>query len=117
MIAALMLHREKLLVVNRKGNYTAHGLENRAAYDKYLQRNGDIVPGEIVLCRDIIRKLTTESEQSITITIDPWKYERVYTFGEDESGTACTPRKRARMVRWEPSLDDYEREEISDTVP
>ena len=40
-----------LLGVNRQGNYTARGLENRAAYDKHVQLTGDIVPGEMVPCR------------------------------------------------------------------
>ena len=71
----------------------------------------------MLLCRDGFGSFTSESEQSITITLNPWKYERVYTFGKDKSGTACTPRKRARMEIWDPSLDYYKREDRSDTVP
>ena len=97
----------KLLGINQQGNYTARGLNNVAAYDKYLQLTGDIVTGDMALCRYFFGKLTSESKQSITITLEP-----IYTFGIDKYVTTCTPRKRARMERWEPSLDDYEREEI-----
>ena len=89
----------KFLGVNRQGNYTACGLDNISVYDKYLQITGDIVPGEIILCRNGFGELTSEYEQSITITLKPWKYKMVYTFGNDKSGTACTARKRARMTR------------------
>ena len=50
----------KLIGINQQGNYTAHGLENRAAYDKYLHLTGDIVTGEMVLCRYGFGELTSE---------------------------------------------------------
>ena len=63
----------KFIGVNRQGNYTAHDLENRAVYDKYLQLTEDIVPGDMVLCRDGFGELTSESKKSITIILEPWK--------------------------------------------
>ena len=71
----------------------------------------------MVLCRYGFVEFTNEYKKSITITLDTWKYKRVYTFVEEQSGTACTPLKIARMERWEPSLNEYERDDISDTVP
>ena len=42
----------------------------------------------------------------MTICLEPWKFDRVYTLPP-----------KARMARWEPSLDEYERVERSDTTP
>ena len=42
----------RLLGINRSSNYTARALENRAAYDKFLELTGDIETNEMVVCRD-----------------------------------------------------------------
>ena len=70
----------------------------------------------MVVCGDGLGKLINKSEESMAICVEPWKYKIVYT-SSDKNRNVCPPGHRARWARWEPSLDDYEREEQSDTVP
>ena len=96
----------KLLGLNTQAKYMKCGLENRSEFDTFLKLTGVINPGEMVLCRDGCGELKEKTDQSMTICLEPWKFDRVYT-----------PPPKARMARWEPSLDEYERVERSDTTP
>ena len=71
----------------------------------------------MVVCRDGFGKLVSESEDSLTISLEPWQFEKTYSAVLDTEGDMGTARGQARLARWEPSLDEYEREERSDTVP
>ena len=106
-----------LLGLNHQSNYVARGLENRAAYDKFIELAGDIETNKMVVCRDGFGKLVSESEDSLTISLEPWQFEKTYSAVLDTEGEMGTARGQARLARWEPSLDEYQREERSDTVP
>ena len=56
---------------------------------------GDIEPGDMVIFRDDIGELKEGTETSMTICLEPWQYNRVYS-----------PPKKARMTRLEQSLDE-----------
>ena len=72
----------------------------------------------MVVYRDGFGKLISESDESMTICLEPWKYKKVYTPSTENEGNAIgSPRQRARLARWEPSLEEYVRKEQSDTVP
>ena len=101
----------RLLGLNRKSNYVARGLENRAAYDKFIELTGDIETNEMVVCRDGFGKLVSESEDSLTISLEPWQFEKTYSAVLDTEGEMGTARGQARLARWEPSLDEHQREE------
>ena len=66
----------RLLGINRNSNYVARGLENRAACDKFLELTGDIETNEVVVCRDGFGKLVSESEDLLTISLEPWQFEK-----------------------------------------
>ena len=105
-----------LLGINRQANYAARGLENRAAFEKFLKINGDIVPGEMVIFRAGFGTLLEEYEESITICLEPWKCEKLYS-STDNDRILYPLRQKAKLEKWEPSLDNYERDERSYTVP
>ena len=96
----------KLLGLNPKAKYMKCGLDNRSEFDNFLKLTRDIVPGEMVLCRDGFGELKEKTNQSMTICLESWKFDQVYN-----------PPPKSRMARWEPSLDEYERIERSDTTP
>ena len=75
-----------LLGVNHKSNYVARGLENRAAYNKFLELTGDIETNEMVVCRDGFGKLVSESEDLLTISLELWQFEKTYTATLDTEG-------------------------------
>ena len=107
----------KLIGINPRASYAARGIENRAAYENFLKLSGDIALGEMVLCRAGFGKLISDTEDSLTVSLEPWKYEKEYKSSTDEYGNLISPHEKANIARWEPSLDDYEREEYSNTVP
>ena len=105
-----------LLGINRQANYAVRGLENRAAFEKFLNINRGFVPGDMVICRAGSGTLLEKPEESIKIYLKPRKFEKVYS-STDNDGIVYPPCQKERLARWEPSLDDYERDERSDTVP
>ena len=107
-----------MLGINSKSNYVAPGVENRKCYEYFLELTGDLVADEMVVCCDGFGKLISASEESVTSCLNPWKYDRVYAPSFDSNGNAIgSAVDRAWMARWEPSLDEYNREERSDTAP
>ena len=96
----------KVLGLNHKAKYTKCGFTNRNAFEKFMKLNGNIEVAEMVVCRDGFGQLKEITASSTTICLEPWQYERVYK-----------PSSQSRMARWEPSLDEYGREERSDTTP
>ena len=102
--------------INCKSNHTARGLENRAVYAKLLKLMGGIVTNEMVVCRDGFGKLVSESEDLLTISLELWQFEKTYTASLGTEGEMSTAHEHARLVWWEPSLDEYQREERYGTV-
>ena len=96
-----------ILGINKAASYTKHGMENRIAYDNFLKIKGDdIITGDKVLCRDGCGTLLAKDDNiSITISLEPWEYHKTYN-----------PIGKARMARWEPDLDAYDRVERSDVT-
>ena len=95
-----------ILGFNRCSSYVRIAMENRAAFDTFLSLSGDINVGEKVLCRAGIGKLVSITNTSCTVALEPWNNEITYD-----------PRSKARLSRWEPPLDEYERIERKDTTP
>ena len=74
------------LWIHWNSNYTVRGQENCMAYDKYLSRTVDILPGEMVACLYRYSELVIKTTDSIVIYLKSWKVETVYANIMDEDG-------------------------------
>ena len=106
-----------LLGVNSKSKHMARALENCKAYNRFLKLSGDIEPREMVIYRDGYGKSVRQDSDSIVICLEPWTAKKVYVSTMNKDGIMQPHHQKARMARWEPSLNKYKREEWLDTVP
>ena len=60
-----------MLGINSNSNYVARGVENRKCYEHFLKLAGNLVTGEMVVCRDVFGNLISASEESVTICRNP----------------------------------------------
>lgn len=69
-----------LLGLNRNTKYVKMGMENRLAFDKYLELEGDIAVGEMVQCRGGYGELKESNvhDDSIIISLHPWNCDTKY---------------------------------------
>eukprot|EP00956_Cyclotella_meneghiniana_P035506 scaffold115518_cov23-Cyclotella_meneghiniana.AAC.1 len=104
--AKLHLVSCNVLSLNPKSSYVKLGVENRNQFNEYLNSSGPLQVGERVVCRGGIGKLVQLSENSCVVEIEPWNNELKYD-----------ALHKARLTRYVPILDEYEREERSDMTP
>ena len=72
----------------------------------------------MVVCRDGYGKLISKEETSIKILLEPWQYEKTYDERKETKDVQrLSATERARMARWEPTLDAYDRQQRKDTTP
>jgi len=95
------------LGLNRQAKYAEEGLKNRKEHDAYVALKGsEIKAGDTVTCIDGYGVVKAISIDSITIELQPWSFDVAYE-----------PASKARVRRFEPQLDRYERQRRSDTTP
>jgi hypothetical protein len=96
----------RLIGVNRDAKYFCDALDNRDAYEKYLELDGPIQVGEKVICRGGEGVLVKMDGDSPTIELHPFNTQKKYN-----TITA------AQMRRLPPQLDGYNRDERCDKTP
>lgn len=94
--------------VNRDAKYLANGVQNRRAFNRYLELEGDIAVGEKVSCRggSDATLIGRDADGAVTIQLHPYETVKRYT-----SATS------AQMMRQQPSLISNDRGTRSDTTP
>lgn len=95
-----------VLNINRNAKYVADGFDNRDEYNKFMELVGPIQVGEHVVCRGGDGKLLSMEGDSPTIELQPWGTKVTYP-----------SLKNARMRRFEPQLDSYNRKDRCDKTP
>eukprot|EP00984_Skeletonema_dohrnii_P017124 scaffold7728_cov75-Skeletonema_dohrnii-CCMP3373.AAC.2 len=95
-----------VLNINRNAKYIVDGFENRKEYNKFLELDGPIQIGEHVVCRGGDGTLVSTEGDSLTIKLQPWGTKVTYKSLKD-----------ARMRRFEPQLDNYNRKDRCDKTP
>jgi len=95
-----------VLNINRRAKYVVDGFDNRDEYNKFLELDGPIQVGEQVVCRGGNGTLVSMEGDSLTIELQPWGTKVTYPL-----------LKNARMRRFEPQLDSYERKDRCDKTP
>ena len=106
--SASIRHFSRLFGMNRQAKYVTIGLKNRRQFNEFIQRKGDLVAGERVCCAgsDDATVIQLEPDGHITLQLHPFETVKQYkNFG-------C-----AKVVRWQPPLDEYSRNERADITP
>ena len=69
----------ELFGMNRQAKYIKAAKSNRQEHDEYVAKKvSEIEVGDTVTCRDGYGKLTTISNDSISMNLSPFNYEATY---------------------------------------
>ena len=84
------------------------GIQNRRAFNEFLEKTGSIEVGNRVSSAgsDDGTVIAIGDEGDITIQLHPYETVKKY------KNYGC-----AKVVRWQPALDEYSRSERTDTTP